>query len=62
MKLTKTPAQGTDYNLKLTKDEVLAITKITLLGDESTEDWKIWCKMLELIEKEGKNLGNSPSE
>lgn len=63
MKLTKTPAhhQHHDYNLKLTKAELLSIYRVaTCLDGEG--DFRTWCEMLDLIEAEGKKLDNPPRE
>lgn len=61
MKLTKTPAQSHDYNLKLTKDELVAIHRVLDVGMRYG-DWEIWNNALDLIVKEGEKLGNASSE
>lgn len=61
MKLTRTPAQRTGYNLKLTKDELLSIYRV-VVGSESGFDYEKWVAMLDLIEKEGHRLGNASRE
>jgi len=63
MRLTKTPAQAHSYNLKLTKSELLSITRTANIQfDFTNEDWDLWCKMIDMITKEGKRLGNTSSE
>lgn len=55
MKLTKTPAQYSDYNIKLTKDELLAIgaVRYAKLGTGETIDL-----LFNLIDKEIEKLGH----
>lgn len=54
MKLTKTPAQHSDYNLKLTKDELLALGGVydAKLGTGETIDL-----LFNMIDKEIEKLG-----
>lgn len=51
--LTRTPAQGHDYNLKLTKEELLYI------HHDGISDWHYTNKMLDLIHREAERLGNA---
>lgn len=51
--LTRLSAQRHDYNLKLTKAELLSIG----CQDINPEGWKNFDRMIELIEKEAKRLG-----
>jgi hypothetical protein len=48
--LTRTPAQHHDYNLKLTKEELLCI------ANDSISDYCYTNKLLELIKKEAKKI------
>lgn len=51
--LTRLSAQNHDYNLKLTKEELLSIGRAVVALD----GWMNFDRMIELIEKEAKRLG-----
>lgn len=55
MKLTRIPAQHSDYNLKLTKDELLALGAVrdAKLGTSETIDL-----LFNMIDKEIEKLGH----
>jgi len=58
MKLTRTPSRNRihDYNLNLTKEEILC------LAHDAISDWYYTNKLLEIIRKEAKRLGELKGE
>ncbi len=57
MEIFRTPAQRTDYNLKLTKEEV----RLLSLEGEVDESLKACIEFFNLIDREAKKLGDKQS-
>jgi len=62
VKLIRTPAQRSDYNLKLTKAELISIHQTRDLYDRSSEEFRIWNDIIALISREVERLGYSSSK